>query len=89
MYNSLQTSKNNLFANKNGEEINCKENYHRKEVDIYEMITKTTLSYPDEPNNRRYRFEIKSITYKMTHLEKNQYKEERIYMRGVLRKMKT
>lgn len=53
------------------------------------MITKTTLSYPDEPNNRRYRFDLKSITYKMAHLEKNQYKEEKIYMRGVLRKMKT
>jgi len=42
------------------------------------MITKTTLSYPDEPNNRRYRFEIKSITCKMTHLEKNQYRKTNI-----------
>lgn len=53
------------------------------------MRTKTTLSYPNDSNNESYRFRKKTILWKTTRTEKNQYKEEPIYMRGVLIRMKT
>lgn len=53
------------------------------------MRTKTTLSYPNDSNNESYRFRKKTILWKITRTEKNQYKEEPIYMRGVLIRMKT
>jgi len=53
------------------------------------MRIKTTLSYPSDSNNESYRFRKKTILWKITRTEKNQYKEEPIYMRGVLIRMKT
>ena len=51
---------------------------------------KTTLSYSDgEPNRRYNRFIVEKITLKISIEEKKHYKQEEIYMRGVLYRMKT
>ena len=52
------------------------------------MRTKITLSYPNDSNNESYRFRKKTILWKITRTEKNQYKEELIYERSLIR-MKT